>query len=391
MSSPTNSRPTTPSEQLKTAYSPSIPSNIRRRRANSSASPLPSSPSLPSPPSPPPLLPLPTTSYTCPTPPPFLSPPSPPSPQKEFPPSTPPRNVGLKLKTSNEKTDWNDPTKLTKVIPKQSLKTENKRVSPSYSMFAPPLLALPSYDYTILLPNLLIGSLESAFQQEWPSKTDSCTGEEESKLSFHVLTHHSVLNLIILTSTFSPTLLTRIKTSLPGTTVTYISTSTPNYLPIASTYITSSCTMLVCSTGDRESAALTSYHLSKSKSGTQKEWMEWCERLRPSVDVEWWERVFGNKRKDSVDSELGDEESPKRPKKTEEEVTEGYNNEYSGRESPTPLLTPPPQGIELEWPCGLTVDCGLMSANNLDREVVRTGLTPMLQGLGGEVDGEFSL
>ena len=31
------------------------------------------------------------------------------------------------------------------------------------------------------------------------------------------------------------------------------------------------------------------------------------------------------------------------------------------------------------------------SANNLDREVVRTGLTPMLQGLGGEVDGEFAL
>ncbi|GMH73157.1 hypothetical protein TrST_g7017 [Triparma strigata] len=386
MSSPTNSRPTTPSEQLKTAYSPSIPSNIRRRRANSSASPLPSS--LPSPPSPPPLLPLPTTSYTCPTPPPFLSPPSPPSPQKEFPPSTPPRNVGLKLKTSNEKTDWNDPTKLTKVIPKQNLKTENKRVSPSYSMFTPPLLPLPSYDYTPLLPNLLLGSLESAFQQEWTSDTETCTGEEESKLSFHVLTHHSVRNLIILTSTFSPPLLTRIKASLPSVTVTYLSTSSPNYLPKASTYITSDVTMLVCSTGDRESAALTSYHLSSSKSGTQREWIEWCERLRPSVDVEWWERVHGNKRKDSI----SDDESPKRPKKTFDSVVmeeEDYNRE--GRESPTPLLTPPPKGIELEWPCGLTVDCGLMSANNLDREVVRTGLTPMLQGLGGEVDGEFAL
>jgi len=106
------------------------------------------------------------------------------------------------------------------------------------------------------------------------------------------------------------------------------------------------------------------------------------------VDVEWWEGKFGNKRKDSLGGE--DEESPKRPKKAGG-PSEGPDEEREERESPTPLLTPPPKGGELEWPCGLTVDCGMMSANNLDREVVRTGLTPMLQGLGGEVDGEFSL
>ena len=86
--------------------------------------------------------------------------------------------------------------------------------------------------------------------------------------------------------------------------------------------------------------------------------MEWCERLRPSVDVEWWEGKFGNKRKDSLGDE--DSESPKRPKKAVVS-SEGHDEFESGCEdSPTPLLTPPPKGGELEWPCGLTVDCGMM-------------------------------
>jgi len=122
--------------------------------------------------------------------------------------------------------------------------------------------------------------------------------------------------------------------------------------------------------------------------------MEWCERYRPSVDVGWYERCFGNKRKDSEDISE-DEDSPKRPKKTSNDEEHDFKNDANmketGSDSPTPLLTPPPPSIDLEWPCGLTVDCGLMSANNLDREVVRTGLTPMLQGLGGEVNGEFAL
>ena len=57
-------------------------------------------------------------------------------------------------------------------------------------------------------------------------------------------------------------------------------------------------------------------------------------------------------------------------------------------DSPTPLLTPPPPATHgLEWPSGLTFDCGLLNSEEMRDQMETpgsgnqtTGLTPMMQG-----------
>lgn len=132
-------------------------------------------------------------------------------------------------------------------------------------------------------------------------------------------------------------------------------------------------------------------------------------------------------RQNSVDSQnsLSDFDSPKRPKfGSRSKLTDipsldlpdpsNPDLHLTGSNSPTPLLTPPPATFDLSWPCGLTVDCGMINVGEvrkqisfvlsfeakmrcafltrsflkMDRKEVASGLTPMLKGLKGTVEEE---
>jgi len=280
-------------------------------------------------------------------------------------------------------------------------------------MFTSPPLSLPSHDYSLIGEHLLLGSLESGFTQTFKTSIENSAEEEEGgELEFEVINYHSVNLLLILTYTFSPSLLSRIRSSLPNTRVEYISTS-GDFVGDAGVQVLEGPmkTMVVCDTGDREGAVVLAKSMSIKEGGTVEEWLEWVKRYRDSVDLSWFTRVTKRKNTDSpppaaltensVDSQnsLSDFDSPKRPKfGSRSKLTDipsldlpdpsNPDLHLTGSNSPTPLLTPPPATFDLSWPCGLTVDCGMINVGEMDRKEVASGLTPMLKGLKGTVEEE---
>lgn len=305
----------------------------------------------------------------------------------------------------------------------------NARVSPSYSMFQTVKDTKVEGDYDSIgeTGQLYLGSLESGFTQNFESESTS-----PPSLSYRAVLHHNCSQLLICTHSINEKTLETMQTQLSGSNckVSFVSSAEDDCVQHCAKLILPSPlrTFVVCDDGDRVGPAIIATYMQWKDSGTYNDWISWVQGYRPSIVKDWWK---GRKRKgsseiiDGTDSDGGppsvvgtdpsETESPKRTKPNEPgdiddelfdigssvkcNFTTHRDPGHLSSDSPTPLLTPPPPASHgLEWPSGLTFDCGLLNTEEMREKMDNgsgnqtTGLTPMIQGKsGGNIEGGFSL
>ncbi|GMH52045.1 hypothetical protein TrRE_jg3957 [Triparma retinervis] len=302
----------------------------------------------------------------------------------------------------------------------------NSRVSPSYSMFQTAKEDKVEGDYDCIgeTGQLYLGSLESGFTQNFDN------GSPE--LSYKAVLHHNCSQLLICTHSINTETLEMMQTELSSRNckVSFVSSAEEDCVQQCARLILPAPlrTFVVCDDGDRVGPAIIATYMLWNEAGTYDDWITWVQGYRPSTEKGWWK---GRKRKGSsevTDTECDSDgpapsltatdpgmESPKRTKPNEAyDIDEEFfignpakcnftthrDPNLPTSDSPTPLLTPPPPATHgLEWPSGLTFDCGLLNSEEMRDQMETpgsgnqtTGLTPMMQGkAGGEIEGGFSL
>lgn len=328
----------------------------------------------------------------------------------------------------------------------------NSRVSPSYSMFQTVKEDKVEGDYDSIgeTGQLYLGSLESGFTQNFdngnqpppimgaslPSPPPSSAGAggkshpPQPELSYKAVLHHNCSLLLICTHSINNETLEMMQSQLSSRNckVSFVSSAEDDCVQQCARLILPAPlrTFVVCDDGDRVGPAIIATYMLWKESGTYDDWITWVQGYRPSIEKSWWK---GRKRKGSTEvtdtegdsdgpapslaaTDPSETESPKRTKPNEsydldDELFLGNpakcnfsthrDPNHPAPDSPTPLLTPPPPSTHgLEWPSGLTFDCGTLTSDDMRESEggegsfgnETTGLTPMMKGkTGGDIEG----